>query len=173
MGMALRGDELAIPPPEGIRFDQFITGRDEHTAFTLHRETFADHWGRFPTTMEAFAQEWWEAPTWDAELVVVARRDAEPIGFVASIIVSGGGYITSLGVREPWRGRGVATALMRRTIADLAARGCRDVFLSADEGNATGATALYTSLGMTIRRRTLVYDGPAERGPGTLSVTTP
>lgn len=173
MGMVLRGDERTIVPPEGVHFAGFVAGRDEHTLLALHRETFADHWGQFPTTLEAFAQEWWDAPTWQPGLVVLARHDDEPIGFVASIIVSGGGYITSLGVRKSWRGRGIATALMRRTMADLAARGCRDVFLSADEGNTTGATALYANLGMTIRRRTLVYDGPAQRVSGTRSVTSP
>jgi mycothiol synthase len=163
MGMSLLGDECATEPPAGVDLLGFVTGLDERTVFELHRETFADHWGEFPRTIEAFAREWWDAPTWDPDLVVIASHDQEPIGLVASIMVSSGGYVTSLGVREPWRGRGVATALMRRAIADLAARGCRDVFLSADSANPTGATALYATLGMTVRRETHVYDGRAEQ----------
>jgi mycothiol synthase len=162
MGMPLLGDERATEPPTGVDLLGFVTGRDERTVFELHRETFADHWGQFPGTIEAFAQEWWDAPTWDPGLVVIARHAHEPVGVVASIIVSSGGYVTTLGVRESWRGRGIATALMHRTIADLAVRGCRDVFLSADSANLTGATTLYANLGMTVRRETHVYDGPAE-----------
>ena len=73
MGMSLRGDERPTTPPDGVEFCGFMTGRDEGTVFALHRETFADHWGHFPTTIESFAQEWWDAPTWDPSLVVIAR----------------------------------------------------------------------------------------------------
>ena len=56
--------------------------------------------------------------------------------------------IAELGVRPPWRGRGIGTALLRHSFADIARRGGSEVTLWVDSENATGAVGVYERVGM-------------------------
>jgi ribosomal protein S18 acetylase RimI-like enzyme len=66
---------------------------------------------------------------------------------------SGLGHINWLGVRKPWRRRGLAEALLRRSFSELYARGKRRTGLGVDAQNVTGALRVYERVGMraTIR----------------------
>ena len=66
---------------------------------------------------------------------------------------SGLGWVNWLGVRKPWRRRGLAEALLRRSFAELYARGKRRVGLGVDAQNVTGALRLYERVGMRAVRR--------------------
>lgn len=57
-----------------------------------------------------------------------------------------------------FRRQGVARALLERSFAELSARGHHQVRLGVDTENASGATHLYESAGMTVRRRYDVYE---------------
>ena len=63
------------------------------------------------------------------------------------------GWIGTLGVRAPWRRRGLGEALLRRSFAALHARGKRRIGLGVDAGNVTGALRLYERAGMRPVRR--------------------
>jgi mycothiol synthase len=63
------------------------------------------------------------------------------------------GYVNWLGVRKPWRRRGLAEALLRRSFAELYARGKRRARLGVDAQNVTGALRLYERVGMRAVRR--------------------
>ena len=67
-------------------------------------------------------------------------------------------YIATLGVMPDSRRRGVATALLRHAVADVAARGYPGVSLSVDAENATGAVALYERIGMRVRRELHAFE---------------
>jgi ribosomal protein S18 acetylase RimI-like enzyme len=56
-------------------------------------------------------------------------------------------------VRKPWRGRGLALALLLEEFARFHARGCDDVYLFVDAENPTGAVRLYEKAGMKVWRR--------------------
>jgi ribosomal protein S18 acetylase RimI-like enzyme len=60
----------------------------------------------------------------------------------------GGGFVRTLGVSRPARGRGVARALLRTAFAEYQGRGRAFVQLAVDAGNTTGATRLYVGVGM-------------------------
>ena len=66
-------------------------------------------------------------------------------------------YIYDLAVAEPYRRRGVATALIRRLAAIAKARGAWAVFVQADYGDEP-AIALYEKLG--VREEVLHFDVP-------------
>jgi GNAT superfamily N-acetyltransferase len=68
------------------------------------------------------------------------------------------GYVATVGVLRPWRGRGIARALIMRGCAELASRGHREVGLSVDATNPTGAVSLYEGVGMTVRREAHVFE---------------
>ena len=62
----------------------------------------------------------------------------------------GGGFVDWLGVRRPWRRRGLGRALLVHAFRELHARGAERVGLGVDAQNATGATRLYESVGMGV-----------------------
>ena len=62
-----------------------------------------------------------------------------------------------LGVRRPWRRRGLGTALLRHSFRELRARGCERARLMVDGENLTGAVQLYERAGMRILWRADVW----------------
>jgi len=62
------------------------------------------------------------------------------------------GYIGMLTVEKPYRHLGVGTELVRRTIEEMASRGCREVVLEAEVTN-KGALRLYENLGFMRDKR--------------------
>lgn len=67
------------------------------------------------------------------------------------------GYTECIFTRRPWRGRGVATALIGRNLRLLAERGMTEAALGVDAQNPTGALALYERVGFERRRTDLFY----------------
>ena len=63
------------------------------------------------------------------------------------------GWVSVLGVREPWRRRGIGRALLTAAFARYRERGFRRVGLGVDAEGEAGAVALYESAGMTVVRR--------------------
>jgi ribosomal protein S18 acetylase RimI-like enzyme len=62
------------------------------------------------------------------------------------------GWVSTLGVRRPWRKRGVGLALLRQSFGELYRRGKHKVGLGVDAENLTGALRLYENAGMHIHQ---------------------
>ncbi len=75
------------------------------------------------------------------------------------------GYVQTLGVRRPWRGRGLARNLLLLALAEFQRRGKRGAALDVDADSITGATRLYESVGMAEVHRTASYS--KQLRPGT------
>ena len=74
------------------------------------------------------------------------------------------GWVRVLGVRRPWRKRGLGLALLLHSFAELKRRGKKRTGLGVDSGSLTGATHLYEKAGMHVDR---VYDSyEIEMRPG-------
>ena len=71
-----------------------------------------------------------------------------------------GPYLATIGVTRPARGRGIASALIRRSLAAAQADGCTAATLHEDADATTGALTLYEHLGFTTRSTsvTLIKD---------------
>jgi ribosomal protein S18 acetylase RimI-like enzyme len=70
------------------------------------------------------------------------------------------GYTETICVRRPWRHRGLARALLARSLRLLHKEGLTEAGLGVDAENPTGALRLYTSMGFVIERQTAVYRKP-------------
>jgi mycothiol synthase len=162
MELALSGSEQAGDPPAEVRVRPFEPGRDERALYEVSEETFAEHFGRRSMPYESFAAEWFDTEDFDPSLMWFAQIEGEIVGFVSAIALESEGYVGSLGVRKPFRGRGIATCLMRQAFAEMAARGFRLATLSVDAGNETGAVELYRKLGMNVRSETHIYSKGSE-----------
>jgi ribosomal protein S18 acetylase RimI-like enzyme len=67
------------------------------------------------------------------------------------------GLIGPLGVRRPWRGRGVGRALLVNSMMALRERGMTEAVLGVDTENPTGALKLYESVGFRAINKDAIY----------------
>lgn len=158
MGRGLASAEDAGAAPAGVIIRAFETGRDERALHEVNEASFADHWGFRSIPYETFAAEMYGAEDWDPSLAHLAEVDGEVVGHSVALSFAGEGYVAVLGVVPARRGRGIAKALLRRSFAELAKRGHREVRLGVDAQNPTGAVALYESVGMTPYRAYDTFD---------------
>lgn len=150
------GDALSRPAvpgvPEGIGIRTFEPG-DEVSTHAALAEGFAGHWGyRFPSFEEWRHEELGEGSSFDPGLWFLATEGEEVVG--AALCRSSSprsedtAVVGDLAVREPWRRRGIALALLRTAFAELHRRGIPRAELMVDAENPTGATRLYERAGM-------------------------
>nr|NIP25107.1 GNAT family N-acetyltransferase [Phycisphaerae bacterium]NIV00160.1 GNAT family N-acetyltransferase [Phycisphaerae bacterium]NIV69695.1 GNAT family N-acetyltransferase [Phycisphaerae bacterium]NIX28922.1 GNAT family N-acetyltransferase [Phycisphaerae bacterium] len=67
------------------------------------------------------------------------------------------GYVDKLGVRRPWRRRGLALALLHHSFSEFFHRGIQEVHLQVDADSLTGATRLYEKAGMHPYLKKAIY----------------
>ena len=166
MAMALSGDETPGAPPPGVTIRTFAPGRDERAFWEILETSFAANWSFAPTPYESHAAEWYGDDEWDPRRVFLAESDGTAVGACAWVHDEPYGYVATLGVVPAHRGRGIATALLRSAVADVAARGYPGVSLSVDAQNATGAVALYERVGMRVRRELHAFERAPTRADG-------
>lgn len=68
------------------------------------------------------------------------------------------GWVANVGVRGPWRGRGIGEALLRTAFSEFWRAGERRVALGVDADNPTGATRLYERVGMRVLWQATVFE---------------
>ena len=79
---------------------------------------------------------------------VVRANDEIAAGTICTGDTYGGGFVSALFTRRPWRKQGVGAALLRDSFRRFWERGEHSVGLSVDAASATGAFRLYESAGM-------------------------
>jgi len=96
----------------------------------------------------------------DRTLWWVARAEGELAGVILASWKRMGdwGFVDTLGVRRPWRRRGVGEALLRTAMLEFWRRGERRVALGVDAESPTGATRLYERVGMRVFWRSVVWE---------------
>lgn len=123
-------------------------------------EAFRDHFEpRAPS--EAGFERFTGDPDCDTSLWQVAWVGDEVAGSVINGIYPNEneriglamGWLDHVSVRRPWRGRGLAGALIARSLAIHRDRGMTVAALGVDAENATGALQLYERFGFTPHRR--------------------
>lgn len=161
------GAELADEPPEptwpaGISVRTLRSEEDERAAYDVQQETFADqgndfvpepfddwrHWA----TREPFDPGLWFFAVDGEELAGISLCRGEWAGDDSL------GWVSVLGVRRPWRRKGLGSALLLHSFRELRARGKERVGLGVRADNATGALRLYERVGMSVSRRILWYE---------------
>jgi mycothiol synthase len=158
MAMELTGQLPEPVLPDGLTLEAFDPAGARAFADALN-EAFEDHWEHHPTAFE----EWWEmrskAPDFDPTIWFLIRDGDE----IAATIRNepernGGGYVGAIGVRRPWRGRGLAKALLLHSFREFQRRGKTRVTLGVDAQSPTGATKLYDRIGMHIEMEAIVFE---------------
>jgi ribosomal protein S18 acetylase RimI-like enzyme len=153
-----------LPMPEGFEIRPV---RPEHHRLLLDalNKAFQENWGFMEYTEEWLAN----ASLFDPSLWQVAWHQDQIVGAALSFIYEKEnkafkrcrGYVEIIGVRPPWRRRGLARLLLARSLRALRAKGMREAALSTDAQYRHGALHLYESIGFqrvkstTLRRKPL------------------
>jgi mycothiol synthase len=158
------------PMPEGLEVRPVMP---EHypQIWDAAREAFRDHWG-FSEEEWAYSNfaSWQKSPTFNPALWQVAWAEDEVAGMILNFIDEAEnkeydrrrGYTETICVRRPWRRRGLARALIARSLAMHRELGMTEAALGVDALNPNGALALYESMGYTVFERETVYRKPLD-----------
>jgi GNAT superfamily N-acetyltransferase len=163
--------------PEGIAVRTADLERDARAIHAAEEDAFSDHYGFVP---EPFA-EWFHFRTElrraEPDLWFLAMDGEEIAGLALCSSSRPGepdlGWVSSLGVRRPWRRRGLALAILRHAFRVLGDRGCRRVGLGVDAQSLTGATRLYERAGMQAVRTSYQYERLVRDGRDLRTVELP
>jgi ribosomal protein S18 acetylase RimI-like enzyme len=143
--------------PAGITQSAFR----RHDARAFHsamHDSFVEEWGFMPVPFEEWQRTRLESPDTDVSLWFVAREGDEIAAVARCSRQDGGGWIGAIGVRKPWRKRGIGLALLRHAFGEFYRRGEPHVGLGVDAQNPTGATRLYERAGMRVVKEDVVYE---------------
>jgi mycothiol synthase len=156
MEIDLRPEPAEPVWPEGISVRTFRPGEDDRRVYEVQEETFADQFEAEALSYEEW-RHWSFGQAFDADFWFLAEEGEELVGILIARPERSGddtvGWISVLGVRRPWRRRGLGRALLLHAFRELRARGKLRAGLGVDGSNPTGAVRLYEAVGMEVARR--------------------
>ena len=160
--MSIDLDDDAPDPewPDDVRMRTFRDG-DARAFYEAGNEAFADTWEPIEPPFEEWAHWVLDTPSFDPGLWFLVEDGADVAGFAICKVHPGDaelGWIQILGVRKPWRGRGLGRALLLTAFRVFGTRGLSRAGLGVDAENPTGATRLYESVGMRVVDRFELYE---------------
>lgn len=162
-------EELIRPvgPIEATADVEIVPWQPEYSSAVLpvKNAAFADHWGSTPTDPETWGV-WMGAANTRLDLSFVAIDGGDLVGFALNghypadeeVLGRKDGWIESLGVLSAYRGRGIASALIARSVAAFADAGFDAAMLGVDSDNPTGARGLYERLGFEPMHRAVSHE---------------
>lgn len=151
--------ELHAPDwPEGIAVRPAVED-DARAVFDAHQESFRDSWEPGEESFDEW-KHWMFEEDLDLSLWFVAEENGEIAGVALCKphdAEEGLGWVRVLGVRRPWRRRGLGRALLLHVFQEFKSRGFHGVGLGVDAESLTGAVRLYENAGMHVNRRSDIY----------------
>jgi GNAT superfamily N-acetyltransferase len=171
MERSLIGELPEIPAlPAGIEVRP-VGAEDGPAIWHADHDAFRDHWGGFDPSEEAY-RRWRDSPEFDPSLFVVAYDGDEIAAAVLNAIYTEEneelgirrGWLDSVFTRRAWRRKGVARALIVRSLHLLRDRGMELAALGVDADNPSGALGLYESVGFAVQDRMTAWRRPLEAG---------
>jgi ribosomal protein S18 acetylase RimI-like enzyme len=151
------------PLPEGLDVRAVPDGERRRVLVAVN-EGLKDHWGGRQWTEEDF-QEWLHDPIIDPALWVVAYDGDLVAGTVLNWVHEEEnermgrkwGYTEMITVLRPYRGKGLAKALITRSMLMLRDMGMEFANLGVDTENLSGALRLYEGLGYERIKDYMIY----------------
>jgi len=157
-----------FPLPDGLEIRPVTPGQYRAIWESIH-DSDQEEWGSAEPT-EAAYQEWLKDPLFQPHLWQIAweKETGNPVGHVLTYIHHEEnkqfhrkrGYTEGVGVSQAWRRRGLARALISRSLQAQKAAGMTGSALVADSESTSGVTRLYESCGFQIVNRDTVYRKP-------------
>jgi len=160
---------LDVPLPAGL---EIRPARPEHyrAIWEASNEAFRDHWGFVQPTEEDY-QAWLNDKTifqpdlwqiaWDIQTQQVAGQVRTFIDQAQNNKYGRQrGFTEFISVRRPWRRRGLARALIARSLKTQQQQGMTESALEVDSESLSGATRVYEDCGFRVVKRRSIYRKP-------------
>ena len=163
--------EMDAPPPvplwpEELTIRTYHPETDVEAVFRADQDIFRDHFG--------FIEEPYEEGLARFKHFMTGRKDFDPTLWwlamdgkeIAGICLCRPqahedpetGYVSTLGVRRPWRKRGLGLAFLQHAFGEFYRRGKRKASLGVDAENLTGALRLYEKAGMHVHMQVDTFE---------------
>lgn len=160
-----------FPLPQGLEVRPVLP---EHyrSIWEADVEAFRDHWGFSPPAEEdyqgwltnkfIFQPDLWQI-AWDVKTNEIAGQVRTFINTAENEKYNRRrGYTEFISVRRPWRKRGLARALIVRSLRLQKDLGMTESALGADSENISGATRIYENCGFRVTKRNTIYRKPVK-----------
>lgn len=155
-----------LPLPDGVEVRPVTSDQVRHIV-EVHHEAFRGEWD-FHEATASDIDGMLADPLIDHTLWQVAWAGDQVVGQVKPFInheenTARGylrGYTEYISTHHDWRNRGIASALLARSLVALRDRGMTEAMLGVDTNNPGGAFHVYTSLGFELRTYQAVYFKP-------------
>lgn len=144
-----------VPLPDGLEVRPVLP-EQYRQIWAADVEAFQDHWEARVRTEHDYVRTFTD-PNLDPAIWQVAWAGDEVAGIIMNTIYPDQnealgiqmGWLDHVSVRRPWRGKGLASALIARSLRTHKARGMTVAALGVDAENPTGALHLYEKFGFT------------------------
>ena len=117
MQIDLAGPVDPGPAPDGIEIDGIEPAHDLRAVHAIIAAAFVDDPGDHPEPFDRWLEEHASSPSYDPTLWLLARDRGRPDRALAARAGDDGGWVDWLAVLASHRGRGIGTALLRRSFA--------------------------------------------------------
>jgi len=144
--------------PAGIELRPFVRDAQDYLVFQAEDEAFRDHWGHVPGNFENWKLRKLGREEFDPSLWHIAWDGDQIAGYSQTRYRNEMGWVGNLGVRRPWRKRGLGEALLLHSFNEFYKRSMTRIGLGVDASNPTGATRLYQKAGMKIAVEDVIYE---------------
>jgi GNAT superfamily N-acetyltransferase len=139
-----------LPLPDGVETRPLLL--EQYQAIhALMIDAWAGLWGAVPDTGDSyreFVSDHFEQPGFDPALCQVAWHGDEAVSLVlCEVRPTGLANVSEVATRPAWKGRGLASTLLRRAIHTLHERGITNIWIVTDASNSRGARAIYERAG--------------------------
>ena len=151
-------DEVQDRPEKGFLVEQWSEEHDEPSRL-VYNAAFADHWGSTPMDEASWRKQVIASPNFRREMSFVATDGVDLLGYSAceefpedwEAAGRREAWISGVGVVRAWRKRGIATALLTRSMRAMQEAGADAAMIGVDSDSPSGAQHLYQSLGFTTK----------------------
>lgn len=153
-----------LPFPAGIELRPFERDTQAYLVFQAEDEAFRDHWSHVPGHFGNWRLRKLEREEFDPTLWHISWDGDQIAGYSQTRYRNEIGWVGNLGVRRPWRKRGLGEALLLHSFNEFYKRGMTRIGLGVDASNPTGATRLYQKAGMQIAVEDVIYEKELRSG---------
>ncbi len=162
------------PLPEGVEVRP-AGWEDVRAIWEAVNEAFQDHWNYIPETEEDY-QRFKNDPITNPSLWKIGWQGDQVAGAVGNFLDQNEneeynrlrGYTEGICVRRPWRRKGLARALLTRSLKMFQDMGMGEAALGVDTQNLSGALRLYESVGFKPVKKGAVYRKAVELRDGSI-----
>lgn len=153
--------------PDGLELLGYADAESEAVR-DAHNDAFRDHWGYAPRTAEEWRVHVDETKSFrpaTSRVAIDPSESNEVVGYVITYEYEADtqatgvreSYVGTVGVRRPWRKRGLASALLGSVLAAAQQAVYERAALDVDSESPTGAFRVYERLGFAVTKRSVAY----------------